>query len=221
MKDKINLKCGSTHPNNIIELVNSNNADIGFSFDGDGDRVIAVSRTGQLIDGDYLCFILAKYYSRVTNFNKKVVLTRMTNKGIVEAFRKIGVEVYLSDVGDKNVYKMMIDNDIMLGSEASGHIINRHLDILGDAVLNSLVIVKALEYLNESLDEIYNEIKLVPSILKNYYVDNLNIDLSGFSDVDIFVRKSGTEKCYRIFLQCEDEERLEQCFNFIEEKMRN
>ena len=214
LKDEINLNCGSTHPNNIIELVNKYNADIGFTFDGDGDRVNAVSKKGRLIDGDYLCYLLAIYYKV-----DKVVLTRMTNKGLIEAFRKRGIDVYLSDVGDKNVYKMMLDNNIILGSEASGHIINLSLDILGDAVLNSLIVVTALESLNISLDDIYDEIEIVPSILRNYYIDNLNIDLSGFSDVDIFVRKSGTENCYRVFLQCADQNRLNECINYIENKI--
>jgi phosphoglucosamine mutase len=216
LKDEINLNCGSTHPNNILRLVNECKANIGFTFDGDGDRVNAVSKKGRLIDGDYLCYLLARYYKV-----DKVVLTRMANNGLIRAFKKIGIDVYLSDVGDKNVYKMMLDNNIMLGSEASGHIINLSLDILGDAVLNSLIIVNALECLNITLDDIYDEIDIVPSILKNYYIDNLNIDLSGFSDVDIFVRKSGTENCYRVFLQCSNQTRLDECINYIDEKMRN
>lgn len=215
LNDEINLNCGSTHPINIIQLVDKYNADIGFTFDGDGDRVNAVSKSGKLIDGDYLCYLLARYYKA-----NKVVLTRMTNKGVIDAFNKLGIDVYLSDVGDKNVYKMMIDNNIMLGSEASGHIVNLSLDILGDAVLNALIILKALDELEITLDDIYNEIKIVPSILKNYYIDNMNIDLSGFSDIDIFVRKSGTEKCYRVYLQCDNINRLEECINYINEKTR-
>ena len=220
LNDIINLNCGSTYPFNIINKVKENNADIGFSFDGDGDRVIAVSKNGNIIDGDYLCYILALYYKTLNLLNDRVVLTKLTNTGIIEAFNNKGIEVYLSDVGDKNVYKMMLDNNIILGSEASGHIINLSLDILGDGVLNSLVIVKALETLDLTLDDVYNEIKLVPSVLKNYYVDNMNIDLSGFSDVDIMVRKSGTENCYRVYLQCDDINRIEECINYIEEKMR-
>lgn len=220
INDEINYQCGSTYPINIIRIVEENNADIGFSFDGDGDRVIAVSKKGRLIDGDYLCYLLAKYYKKINRFNNKVVLTRMTNKGIIKAFEKEGIQVFLSDVGDKNVYKMMLDNNVLLGSEASGHIINLSLDILGDAVLNSLMIVNALELLNITLDDVYNEITLVPSILKNYYVDNMNIDLSGFSDIDIFVRKSGTENCYRIFIQSDDEIRLKECIEFLDKKMR-
>lgn len=220
LSDEINLKCGSTYISNIINLVKENNADLGFSFDGDGDRVIAVSKEGEIIDGDYLCYILAKYYRKIGKFNNKVVLTRMTNKGVINAFEKEGIQVYLCDVGDKNVYKAMVDNDVMLGSEASGHIINLSLDIIGDAVLNSMIIVEALESLGLTLDDIFNEIKMVPSILKNYYIEDMNIDLSGFADVDILVRKSGTEKCYRVYLQCEDESRLKECIELIDKKMR-
>ena len=86
-----------------------------------------------------MCYILALYYKTLNLLNDRVVLTKMTNKGIIEAFNNKGIEVYLSDVGDKNVYKMMLDNNIILGSEASGHIINLSLDILGDGVLNSFI----------------------------------------------------------------------------------
>ena len=216
IEEEINLNCGATNPNTLSSLVLDSGADMGFAFDGDGDRVIACDRYGNILDGDYLCYILALCLKRNNhNFNNKVVLTKMTNLGIIDALAKEGIDVVLSDTGDKNVLDMMNKEDLSIGSEASGHIILKDFKPYGDGILNVLLILNALHDLGITLEDVYSRIKIIPQALINIYKDELDLDLSQFKNVYSYIRKSGTEKCYRVFIQSEDKDEFDRCLNYI------
>ncbi len=217
IEEEINYNCGATHPEALQAIVRHENADMGFSFDGDGDRVIACDRCGNILDGDYLCFLLALYLRRKNKFNNKVVLTKMSNLGIINVFKEEQIEVILSDTGDKNVLAAMNKENVVIGSEASGHIILKDYKPYGDGILNVLLILSAINELGLSLEDIYNKIKKTPSALINIERDELSLDLSNFKNTYSYIRKSGTERCYRVFIQSEDKNEFLTCLEYINE----
>jgi phosphomannomutase len=111
----------------------------------------------------------------------------------------------------------MNKEDLSIGSEASGHIILKDFKPYGDGILNVLLILNALHDLGITLEEVYSRIKIIPQALINIYKDELNIDLSNFKNVYSYIRKSGTENCYRVFIQSENEEEFNKCLEYINE----
>lgn len=213
----INLNCGALDPNDLTRYVLDNKLDFGFSFDGDADRVIACDSLGNVLDGDYLCYILACHYKC-----DRVVLTKMCNYGVIEAFKKKNVDVYLCDSGDKNVVAKMKEVNALVGSEASGHIIDMNCNCFGDGVVNAINIMNIISQ-NNVAD--YNEIVKYPAILRNYnYIASLDeikylyeLINKEFPHVIPYIRMSGTEKCLRVYLQGTCENMLNKAFSLIEE----
>lgn len=187
----INLECGSL----FIDKVKLNDYDYLFSFDGDGDRVLFKDKD-RVYDGDLIVYILAKYYKL-----DKVVLTKNVNLGLLKAFKKSKIKVYYSEVGDKNVYDLMIKENCILGGESSGHIINLKYMTSGDGLLNSLIIIKILNEidLNDYLKDVeyYPQLKL--NLSNDYSMDKLeNIQKKYNKKARINLRRSGTEKVIRV-----------------------
>ena len=139
----INLECGSTHLNALQDLVIQNKLDLGFAFDGDGDRVLVIDDLGEIIDGDLLIYLMAKYLKEMNLLNNDVVvLSKMSNLGIIKALEKLGIRVVQTDVGDKYIFKALAEEHGVLGGENSGHIINKTLFKSGDGVLNAWFLLK-------------------------------------------------------------------------------
>lgn len=218
----INYNCGSTHLEPLKNAIKQNHYDLGFAFDGDGDRVIMVGNDGTVFDGDFIILLIAKYLKKHNQLkNNSVVLTKMSNPGILKALRNNGINYVLTEVGDKNVYEAMIANDYTLGGEASGHIIINHILHSGDGLLAMLYILKLIEEENVSLLELTKEVSLYPfkmvnikninkNVLNNDDVKKfLNKTSKAFEDTDIFyIRPSGTEPLIRVTISCEDERKL-------------
>ena len=140
----INADCGSTHPEDLIELVRSSGADIGFAYDGDGDRMLAVDGKGRLHDGDDLIALIALDLQRRGELEGGVAVTVMTNFGFMTTMEKAGIEVVQTQVGDRYVIEQLLERDWRLGGEQSGHIVWTDFTPTGDGIAASLLTLRAL-----------------------------------------------------------------------------
>ncbi|MCK4552099.1 MAG: phosphoglucosamine mutase [Tenericutes bacterium] len=229
----INKDVGSTHLDNLVNYVLNNKLDLGISFDGDGDRVLVVSKTGKIIDGDLLIYIFACYLKEIGKLsNNLVVLTKMSNLGIISALKEKGIETIQTDIGDKYVIRAMEEKDAILGGENSGHIINKYLFISGDGVLNAAFLLKILEEKNISIDELIKDVTFYPDRLynirdidKSLVKDKRIIDL--VNDIStrlgengkVLVRASGTEPLIRISASAKTQEEVDRIIKTIEDKL--
>jgi len=218
----INEGVGSTHLHSIINLVKEEQCDVGLSFDGDGDRILVVDHDGTVIDGDELIYILAVYLKEQGRLKKDtVVLTKMSNLGIIKAFERQGISVDVVGVGDKYVLERIIEKDLSLGGENSGHIILKEFLNTGDGLLVGCYLLKVLEETKKTLKELIHDIKMWPQELVNIRSFNKEIindervvslvqsikDKLG-DNGKIFVRASGTEPLIRVTVSCEKQEDL-------------
>ena len=224
----INLDAGSTHIEKLCQFVKDNKLDIGFAFDGDADRCIAVDENGNVIDGDKIIYILArKLKQEGALLDNTVVTTVMSNKGLSKALKELGIEEVKTDVGDRFVYAAMQEGGYTLGGEQSGHIIYRKYATTGDGILTALMITEQVLEEKEKLSKLCNSVKIYPQklvnvrvtskdsvmkdsvILEKYAVLQKEIDDSG----RILLRKSGTEPVVRIMVEAET---LNMCDYYIE-----
>lgn len=230
----INVGCGSTVIEYIQEKVNQDKLDIGFAFDGDADRCLIVNHKGEVIDGDLMMYVYAWYMKKhhLLNHNH-VVLTKMSNPGVIKAFNEAGIEVSLTDVGDKYVFEALENNNYTLGGEASGHIILRHLLHSGDGLLMALYILKILSEEHINLSEHLSHIKKYPfkminirNVDKNILnhpliVDEINKVKKVFNnDYLVLVRPSGTEPLIRVTMSYKDEIILNEQLNHLVEVIK-
>ncbi len=217
----INTKCGSTHPEELVELVKQGDFDIGFAFDGDADRLIAVDRNGNLLTGDHILYACGNYLKDRNQLNENTLVTTvMANLGLFKALEKCAINAVSTKVGDKYVYEEMVKNNYVLGGEQSGHIIfSEHLTT-GDGLLTALNILKVMKDLNKKSDEIADGLKIYPQLLVNVKVKNkesvLNDEVIN-AEIDkigkelnnngrILVRPSGTEPLIRVMVEAETDE---------------
>lgn len=209
----INNGVGSTHLDYLKQHVLDNKCDIGFAFDGDGDRVLAINHDGNIIDGDMLIFILAKYLKLNNKLNQnKVVLTIMSNLGLIDNLRKSGIEVVETNVGDKYVVRELLGNNLSVGGENSGHIIMPQELHTGDGVLVALMILNVLEKTNTTIDDWLKDVEMYSDSLVNIRVEDRNRVMNNDklfnrieeikkelnNDCKIIVRASGTEDLIRV-----------------------
>jgi len=228
----INDGVGSTHPEALVELVGKNSLDVGFAFDGDGDRVIAVGKDGRIFDGDILIYVIACYLKAIGLLEKNtVVLTKMSNLGIIKALERKGIDVVSTDVGDKYVLEEMESSGYLLGGENSGHIINRLLLDTGDGVLNAAFILKIIHETGKSLEEMSADVVLFPSKMYNLRdIDRNLVDHPAIrsligelqselgEDGKILVRASGTEPVIRIAVTAETEEAVDKIIGLVKDE---
>lgn len=213
----INDKCGSLYPETLIFEVLKNNADIGFAFDGDSDRVIACDEKGKLVDGDNIIYILAKYMSKEGKLSENAVVgTSHTNMGIEKSLNNHGIKLLRADIGDKYVRELMDAKGCNLGGEQSGHIIIGDLLSTGDGILSALQVCKVLKLCGKKLSE-YNDSAVYPQvnlnitvkdkfmIINNEHLQNaLEQNKEKLSkDGRVMIRASGTEPKIRIMVECE------------------
>lgn len=217
----INKNCGSTHMGDLQKFVVENNLDLGFAYDGDADRCLAVDENGKLIDGDLIMYICGKYMKEKGRLrNDTVVTTVMSNIGLYKAFDREGIKYEKTNVGDKYVYENMVQNGYSLGGEQSGHIIfNKHATT-GDGILTSLKMMEVILENKTTLGTLASEVKIYPQLLENLRVTDKDIVLNhpdvlaAEKEVEealgengrILVRASGTEPLLRVMVEAETQE---------------
>ena len=225
----INLGCGSTHLKKILELVQEKKLDIAFSFDGDGDRIIVIDGDGTVYDGDLIIYLIATYLKTKNLLNKNtVVLTKMSNPGILKALKEKGIDYVLTDVGDKYVFHELYTNNYTIGGESSGHIILTHLLHTGDGLLVAVYLMQILSELKTSLKELVKDVKMYPLKLTNIKDIDKNVlkkdsVKKAVEDVKIklgensllLVRPSGTEDLIRITISHEDENMVNSMTEYL------
>jgi phosphoglucosamine mutase len=214
----------------IQKYVRNNACDIGFAFDGDGDRVLCVNREGSLIDGDRMIYLLASALKDQEMLSHNtVVLTKMSNLGIIKALKHKGIDCIETPVGDKYVLEAMDQGGYVLGGENSGHIINRSYLSTGDGVLNALAILSLLEQRTQSIDDLLEPVQLYPetlsnlrgydpAVLKRESVKKIILDLTHAlgSEGKILVRPSGTEPLIRIMVSAQTQAQVDYAIHSIE-----
>ena len=214
----INLDCGSTHPETLRKTVVATESNLGIALDGDADRILIVDEEGRILDGDQILYILAKSNISNKSFNHKVVGTITTNSGLEMKLREMNIDLYRSDVGDKNVYSMMKKTGAIIGGESSGHIINSEYSPTGDALLIALIIIKESLTKELNISELVSDLELLPVLNENIDTEDLvNANESFLSDLAnevnsnnpegrVIIRPSGTEPLIRISIENKDQD---------------
>lgn len=220
----INDGVGSTHPEKLAELVVEKKADVGLAFDGDGDRVIAVDELGNIIDGDQIMFICAKYLAERKRLKKDTVVTTvMSNLGFHKAIEDIGLKDVITQVGDRYVVEEMRKNDYNLGGEQSGHVLFLDYNTTGDGMLTGIQLLNIMKQTGKKLSELAGEVTIYPQKLVNIRVSNKYgaMDVPAIKAVideaeaemggegRILVRPSGTEPLLRIMAEAPTHEKVE------------
>ncbi|PSF38089.1 phosphoglucosamine mutase [Aphanothece hegewaldii CCALA 016] len=217
---RINVNCGSTHLETLQEAVKTYQADLGFAFDGDADRVMAIDATGKIVDGDYILYLWGQYLKTQNLLpDDLIIATVMANLGFERAWQKLGGKFIRTAVGDQHVQAQMWETGAMLGGEQSGHIICHHYGVSGDGVQTALQLTALVRQLGVSLDELINQsFQTYPQILKNVRVENRerrcnweqceplqNAIFSAQTAMGdqgrILVRASGTEPLIRVMVE--------------------
>ena len=221
----INTNCGSTHIEVLQEYVKEKHLDIGFAYDGDADRCIAVDENGNVVDGDRIIYVCGKYLMEQGKLkDNTVVTTIMSNLGLYKACDKIGMKYEQTAVGDKYVYENMLKNGYVLGGEQSGHIIFSKHARTGDGILTSLMVMEAIIEKKQTLGTLADEVKIFPQLLKNVRVKDKKTALDNAAvqaavektaeelgtDGRILVRESGTEPVIRVMVEAASDEICEK-----------
>jgi phosphoglucosamine mutase len=229
----INYSCGSVYPDAMCALVKDKGADIGISFDGDGDRVIVSDEKGEMVDGDIIMGICARYMNNYGLLHDStMVCTVMSNYGFEKSMEKEGVKLVRTDVGDRYVMAEMLHSGYNLGGEQSGHIIFSDYNTTGDGLVSAMQLLKVMVRTGKPLSELKKFITLYPQVLKNFKVKNkisltkleqtsreldaVNSELKGTGRV--LVRYSGTENKLRVMLEGEDLAKITEYAENIGEK---
>ncbi len=212
----INDNVGSTHPEALVELVKDKGADIGLAFDGDADRLIAVDERGEIVDGDQIMYICAKYMKEKGNLNyKTLVTTVMSNLGLYKALEREGIDTKQTGVGDRYVMEEMRKGNYNLGGEQSGHIIFLDYNTTGDGLLSALQLVQIVKESGKKLSELAGEIPKYPQKLVNVRVQDKHqlhtseaisreiqaVEEEMQGEGRILVRPSGTEPLVRVMAE--------------------
>ena len=217
----INRACGSTHIEVLQKYVVDNGLDIGFAYDGDADRCIAVDHKGNIIDGDKILYVCGKFLKSQGKLNgNTVVTTVMSNMGLYKAFEAEGINYEQTAVGDKYVAENMLENNYSIGGEQSGHVIFSRYAATGDGILTSLMIMEACVEQKATLCDLAKEMKVYPQILRNVRVADKKTARENpkvveaveaaaralSTDGRILVRESGTEPLIRVMVEAGTEE---------------
>ena len=224
----INDGVGSTHPEALAEFVLEKGADVGLAFDGDGDRLIAVDEKGQIVDGDQIMYICAKYHHAKGRLNKNtVVSTVMSNMGFYKALEAEGIESIQTQVGDRYVVEAMREGGYNVGGEQSGHIIFLDYNTTGDGLLTGLQLVNTMKMTGKRLSELAAEMTIFPQKLINVRVTDKHavtqnekvaetiaaVEAEMNGDGRVLVRASGTEPLVRVMVEATTKE---QCDAYCE-----
>ncbi|RHR29815.1 phosphoglucosamine mutase [Clostridium sp. AF19-22AC] len=231
----INTNCGSTHIEVLQQYVKDKKLDVGFAFDGDADRCIAVDGNGHIVDGDLILYVCGKYLMEQGRLaGNTIVTTIMSNLGLYKACDKIGMNYEQTAVGDKYVYENMLQNGYVLGGEQSGHIIFSKHARTGDGILTSLMIMEVIMEKKQSLAKLCEEVKIYPQLLKNVRVTDKktarenpavqkaveDVTAALGTDGRILVRESGTEPVIRVMVEASTDEICEKYVDQVIDVMK-
>lgn len=237
----INEKCGSTHMEDLVAFVKENNADIGFAFDGDADRCLAVDENGELIDGDKILAICGcEMKAKGELKNNTIVGTIMSNLGLTIMGRENDISILQANVGDRYVLERMLAEDYNLGGEQSGHIIFLDYNTTGDGILTAIQLLSVMKRTGKKASELSKIMEILPQVLVNARVNNARkneyMDVPEIkkaiealqdkfsSDGRVLIRTSGTEPLVRVMIEGKDKEVMEReakkLASFIEDKLQ-
>ena len=221
----INTDCGSTHIEHLQKFVVDNGLDVGFAYDGDADRCLAVDEKGNVVTGDHIIYMYGCYMKeRGKLINNKVVATIMSNFGLFKALDKVGIEYDKTSVGDKYVYENMVKTGNRIGGEESGHIIFSKYATTGDGILTSLKLMEVMLAKEKPMSELAAPMVMYPQVLKNVKVKS-KPDAKNDPDVQnevskvsealgengrILLRESGTEPVIRVMVEAGSTEECEK-----------
>ncbi len=226
----INESCGSTHMEALQDYVITHNMDVGFAFDGDADRCLAVDENGDLVDGDGILYLYSSFVKERDNLDDyTVVTTIMSNLGLYKALDNIGVTYEKTDVGDKYVYENMRNNGHMFGGEQSGHIIFAKYATTGDGILTAIKVMQVILSKKMSLSKLVKPVVTYPQLLKNVEVTNKDEAMNNSAVLEavehasvslgnqgrVLLRKSGTEPVLRIMVEAQTSDLCEKYINEI------
>ena len=226
----INKNCGSTHVEHLKAYVKDEGLDVGFAFDGDADRCLAVDENGELVDGDLILYICGSYMkNRGTLGDTKVVTTVMSNFGLYKALDEIGVGYEKTAVGDKYVWENMRENGYLIGGEQSGHIIFSKYATTGDGMITAIKLMQVILDSKLPLSKLHEPVKIYPQVLKNVRVTDKDAALedaevkAAVADAEtrligngrVLLRKSGTEPLLRVMAEAPTQEECEDIVDSI------
>ena len=221
----INTDCGSTHIEHLQKFVVEKGLDIGFAYDGDADRCLAVDEKGNVITGDHILYIYGLYMKeRGKLLNNKVVTTVMSNFGLYKALDKVGIEYEKTKVGDKYVYENMVQTGNRIGGEQSGHIIFSKYETTGDGIVTSLKLMEVMLAKGKPMSELAAPVVFYPQVLKNVRVKSkpeaqndpdvqkavADVAAALGNEGRILVRESGTEPVIRVMVEAGSDEICEK-----------
>ena len=232
----INKDCGSTDIDALASFVKEKALDLGFAFDGDADRCIATDKDGNTVDGDGIIYVLAKRFLRKKEMqNKSIVVTVMSNGGLIKSLNDLGLKAEITKVGDRFVFERMREVDSVLGGEQSGHIIMRNYSSSGDGLLTAIMLASEIEECEVGLDKLTDGLTLYPQISDSFYVKSkalvmedkelqslvkkLEAELTA-SGGRLIVRASGTEPKIRVMVEAESQVWCKKCINTISNCLR-
>ena len=232
----INEDSGSTHMEALQKLVVDKGLDIGLAFDGDADRCLAVDEHGNILTGDHIIYMYAKYMkSKGTLKDNTVVATVMSNLGFFKALEAEGIDCVVTDVGDKNVYAAMVKDDYRLGGEQSGHIILSKFATTGDGLITAIKLMEVIIASKKSVGTLASGMKEYPQILINVKVADKNAAMENeevlaevkkteellAGDGRVLVRKSGTESLVRVMVEAKDNVTCREMAEHLAEFIKN
>ena len=230
----INRNCGSTHIHVLQEFVKEKKLDVGFAYDGDADRCLAVDENGNEVYGYLILYVCGKYLKEQGRLNNDTIVTTiMSNLGLYKACDKAGIKYEKTAVGDKYVYENMVQNNHCLGGEQSGHIIFSKYATTGDGILTSLLLMEVMLEKKQTLAKLTEEVKIYPQLLKNVRVSDKKTARENAevikaveavtealgNDGRILVRESGTEPVIRVMVEASTDELCEKYVNQVVEVM--
>lgn len=231
----INYHCGSTHPEKLQAFTVECGCDCGLAFDGDADRLIAVDSDGNLINGDYILYILGNFMKEKQELpDNMVVTTVMANLGLYKALDACGLQSIKTPVGDKYVFEEMVKNGYTLGGEQSGHIIFSKDEVTGDGLLTALKLLSVMKETGKSIQELSQGLFIYPQLLENVRVTDKDsvlqdediaaavaaVEAELGEDGRILVRPSGTEPLIRVMVEAGTQEICESCVHAITDLIR-
>ena len=217
----INEHCGSTHPEDLMKFVVENQCDLGLAFDGDSDRCLAVDEKGNLVNGDFIILVAGLYLKEMGKLkDDTIVVTVMSNLGLMLAAKELGLKVAITAVGDRYVLENIMENDYSIGGEQSGHVIFKDFNTTGDGIVTGVQLAGIVKNRGKSLSELASIMKELPQVLVNVKIPN---EMKKIHETDeevkslirsveeklegkgrVLIRPSGTEPLVRIMLEGED-----------------